>query len=610
MVFVNYSTHQMSVKVVYYGPGLCGKTTNLQWIYDHTASGKRGEMLALATETDRTLFFDLLPLEVGTVGKFKTRIQLYTVPGQVFYNSTRKLVLKGVDGVVFVADSQVTMREANVESLDNLAANLAEMELTLEDVPLVLQYNKRDLPEVLSIEELDQSLNRHGWPSIESSAIRGEGVFETLRLISKVTIQSLRQRLSTTEAPKRQTGAMAAVTQSGARPATAPAPPRPRMTHLVAEVRMGDRIVVGRPSTMRIEIGRHPSSPASGSESRFEALVMARDCDVVGDAHQTVVFSDQQSEPIQFELAARCEGRHKVQVAFVQEGRYVGGASLWTQAVRAEHGGPVAAAGARCLVSLDREAKAPDLTLFVTEVPKHDHARTFRFTLHSPANGLSYHALGDEQWFYGSPASWLEGLYGELESLHHRADPDELTAISSAIGADLYEKLFPRELKKLWSEHLRGNLRTVLIVSDELWIPWGLVRPRSEDPLGEDVEDDFLCADCVLSRWLAGPPAPSLFAASRGALVAPGVTRPPLDRKQAGELMRANPGGFAGCLWEVGGDELAQRFSTSFHRALAEGQTLGAALGTVRQELRGLPTTAWLALSLFGDPLARVRFRD
>src|SRR5436309_4089244 len=141
---------QMTAKIVYYGPGLCGKTTNLQAIHQKTAPQSRGEMVSLETETDRTLFFDLLPLDVGVIGGFKTRIQLYTVPGQVFYNTTRKLVLKGVDGIVFVADSQRAMKDANVESLANLKTNLGEIGIKLDDLPVVFQYNKRDLSDILS----------------------------------------------------------------------------------------------------------------------------------------------------------------------------------------------------------------------------------------------------------------------------------------------------------------------------------------------------------------------------------------------------------------------------------------------------------------------------
>ena len=150
----------MTVKIVYYGPGLCGKTTNLQYIYGHTAENSRGEMVSLETKADRTLFFDLLPLEVGTIAGFKTKIQLYTVPGQVFYNTTRKLVLKGVDGIVFVADSQRPMLPSNVESIANLETNLAELGIAMDGIPLVLQYNKRDLNDVCSVEELDLAINQ------------------------------------------------------------------------------------------------------------------------------------------------------------------------------------------------------------------------------------------------------------------------------------------------------------------------------------------------------------------------------------------------------------------------------------------------------------------
>jgi mutual gliding-motility protein MglA len=200
MVFFNWATMQMAAKIVYYGPGLCGKTTNLSFIYAKTSPGSRGEMVSLETETDRTLFFDLLPIEVGKVGGFRTRLQLYTVPGQVFYNTTRKLVLKGVDGVVFVADSQRPMAEANVESLKNLDENLRELGLEVASLPLVLQFNKRDLKNILSVEELNRALNPDGRCEFyESVAVEGNGVFETLKAITKQTLKSLRRRMATQE---------------------------------------------------------------------------------------------------------------------------------------------------------------------------------------------------------------------------------------------------------------------------------------------------------------------------------------------------------------------------------------------------------------------------
>ncbi len=225
MATFNFSTMQMTVKVVYYGPGLCGKTTNLQFIYAHTTPKSRGEMVSLETKSDRTLFFDLLPLEVGTIAGFKTKIQLYTVPGQVFYNTTRKLVLKGVDGIVFVADSQRPMLPSNVESLANLGANLSELGIVMDTVPLVFQYNKRDLKDICSSEELSESLNDRRAPAVDAAALSGVGVFETLRAISRLTLGALKKQLE--EGPPPQAQAQA----PGPRPAPVrlepPAPTRP-----------------------------------------------------------------------------------------------------------------------------------------------------------------------------------------------------------------------------------------------------------------------------------------------------------------------------------------------------------------------------------------------
>ncbi len=204
MVFFNYATMQMAAKIVYYGPGLCGKTTNLHHIYSKTSPQSRGEMVSLETETDRTLFFDLLPIDVGVIGGFKTRLQLYTIPGQVFYNTTRKLVLKGVDGIVFVADSQLAMLDANVESFKNLRENLAEIGLSIDEIPLVLQLNKRDLPSIASVDALLDTLDpdrRYEW--VEAVAAKGDGVFETLKTISKATLRTLRRRMTGAEEPAR-----------------------------------------------------------------------------------------------------------------------------------------------------------------------------------------------------------------------------------------------------------------------------------------------------------------------------------------------------------------------------------------------------------------------
>jgi small GTP-binding protein len=192
MVFFNHATRQMTAKIVYYGPGLCGKTTNLNTIYGKTSKQARGEMVSLNTETDRTLFFDLLPMDVGTVGGFKTKLQLYTVPGQVFYNSTRKLVLKGVDGVVFVVDSQTPMLDACKESFQNLQDNLKELGLELKDIPIVFQWNKRDLRNVVPVEELEAHFNPKGLPSFQAIASDGSGVFETLRGVTRLVLTHIK----------------------------------------------------------------------------------------------------------------------------------------------------------------------------------------------------------------------------------------------------------------------------------------------------------------------------------------------------------------------------------------------------------------------------------
>ncbi len=193
MSFINYASREINCKIVYYGPGLCGKTTNLQFIYQKTAEESKGKMISLATETERTLFFDFLPLALGEIRGFKTRFHLYTVPGQVFYDASRKLILKGVDGVVFVADSQEERFDANIESLENLKDNLEEQGFDLEKIPFVIQYNKRDLPNVSSVEELSNLLNPRKVPELEGCAMTGEGVFETLKAVAKLVLNDLKK---------------------------------------------------------------------------------------------------------------------------------------------------------------------------------------------------------------------------------------------------------------------------------------------------------------------------------------------------------------------------------------------------------------------------------
>ena len=193
MSFINYSSREINCKIVYYGPGLCGKTTNLQFIYSKTNPELKGKMISLATETERTLFFDFLPLALGQIRGFKTRFHLYTVPGQVFYDASRKLILKGVDGVVFVADSQIARMEANLESMENLRTNLAEQGYSLDKLPYVIQYNKRDMPAIAPSEELRQMLNPAGVPDFDAVAITGQGVFDTLKAIAKLVLTELKR---------------------------------------------------------------------------------------------------------------------------------------------------------------------------------------------------------------------------------------------------------------------------------------------------------------------------------------------------------------------------------------------------------------------------------
>jgi signal recognition particle receptor subunit beta len=195
MVLFNHATREMTAKIVYYGPGLCGKTTNLMVIFDKLDPKSKGKMLSLATKTDRTLFFDLLPVDIGKVGNFNLKIQLYTVPGQVFYNETRRLVLKGADAVVFVADSQPSMVDSTRESFANLLENMEQNQIDPNDTPIIIQYNKRDLPGVLPVEALQEQLGFEGYPYTEASAIKGDGVMETFRLVSKITAKHLFAKL-------------------------------------------------------------------------------------------------------------------------------------------------------------------------------------------------------------------------------------------------------------------------------------------------------------------------------------------------------------------------------------------------------------------------------
>ncbi len=193
MSFINYSSREINCKIVYYGPGLGGKTTNLQFIYDKMSPDTKGKLISLATETERTLFFDFLPLALGDIRGFKTRFQLYTVPGQVFYDASRKLILRGVDGVVFVADSQIERMDANIESFENLKINLKENGYDFDKIPFVMQYNKRDMPNAADLQEMKNILNAKGAPDFEGVATKGIAVFETLKAIAKLVLVEMKK---------------------------------------------------------------------------------------------------------------------------------------------------------------------------------------------------------------------------------------------------------------------------------------------------------------------------------------------------------------------------------------------------------------------------------
>jgi hypothetical protein len=223
MALLNHSKKELSAKIVYYGPGLSGKTTNLEWIHRKMSPDKRGKLISLETKTDRTLFFDFLPVQIGEIAGFRTRFNVYTVPGQIFYNETRRMVLKGVDGIVFVADSQKEMANENLENLKNLAENLRSIGKELTKIPLVMQFNKRDLPNILSLEEMNRLLNAPGLPVFEAVAIKGEGVLTTLTRITRVVADHLKQTLFDGSAAEAPAGRLHALPSPEARHE----PPRP-----------------------------------------------------------------------------------------------------------------------------------------------------------------------------------------------------------------------------------------------------------------------------------------------------------------------------------------------------------------------------------------------
>lgn len=272
MVQINFASREVNCKIVFYGPGRCGKTTNLQLVHEKAPANSTGELVSIATETDRTLYFDFLPLDLGTVAGMRTKFQLYTVPGQVYYDATRKLVLQGCDGIVFVADSNPDLMAENIESLDNLGKNLKENGLDLMDIPLVLQFNKRDLPNAMPIAEMNSKLNRNSWPAVEAVAVNGDGVFQTLKAISQGVIKRLNREQGYTDEGKR--GARPSAMGAAAR---LPVSNEPHRTGLTAQANLpgGAKVPspLPKPVTMAAKVA--PPPPKSNTPLQPQAKVSA-----------------------------------------------------------------------------------------------------------------------------------------------------------------------------------------------------------------------------------------------------------------------------------------------------------------------------------------------
>lgn len=259
MVSINYAFKEISCKIVYYGPGLSGKTTNLQYVHKKVPQTTKGELISLATDADRTLYFDFLPINIGSVAGFTTKFQLYTVPGQVYYNATRKLVLRGVDGLVFVADSQESKMEENVESLKNLLDNLLEYGYQLDEIPMVIQYNKRDLPGALPLEVLERALNPTGRPSFEAVAVKGDGVFDTLKCIIKIVLEKARA--------KSESGSKGAETSLAPPPEAVPVPVRQDLSGpMPPENEPRPEVAPARPKVEPVAVGQPDWSVPTASE--------------------------------------------------------------------------------------------------------------------------------------------------------------------------------------------------------------------------------------------------------------------------------------------------------------------------------------------------------
>src|SRR6266581_757635 len=322
MVLFNYSTTALTAKVVYYGAGLCGKTTNLQWIHEKLPIKNKGKMLSLATETDRTLFFDFLPIEIGTIRGMRTRIQLYTVPGQVFYNATRRMVLKGADCVVFVCDSQEAVVEANLESFENLRENLRANEIDPDEVPIVLQYNKRDLPNALPIEILNERLNPRSYPFFEAVAVKGIGVEDTLKGVTKMVFKSLSAKYGEPEKAGTNPGLAPPASNppssspKAAAPLRAPAPPHmappasgPESPRRTGNAPGTNPPVAARPSSDGAEdlldsYEAHHTDPVLEEVIEEEELPVAAPVRVKADPKGTLITTRSEAEDLRRRIAS------------------------------------------------------------------------------------------------------------------------------------------------------------------------------------------------------------------------------------------------------------------------------------------------------------------
>jgi signal recognition particle receptor subunit beta len=269
MVQINFALKEVNCKIVYYGPGMSGKTTNLEIVHQKAPEENKGELTSISTDGDRTLFFDFMPLDLGNVAGMRTKFQLYTVPGQVYYNSTRKLVLQGVDGVIFVADSDGEKMAENIESYENLIENLAEYGKDARDLPHVIQYNKRDHPNALSVEELDKQLNRFGVPTFEAVAVTGEGVFPTLKVLAGMVLESI-DRMDSRRAPARQpanrAAAPAAAAAAGAAAPAAAVAPQPAHGHARAPQPARGAAAAPAPAPARAAPAQAPAPVAAGGQ--------------------------------------------------------------------------------------------------------------------------------------------------------------------------------------------------------------------------------------------------------------------------------------------------------------------------------------------------------